>query len=52
MLGPIIIAVVVVLVIPPVLLISGMVFSALLGWVATDHAEVTHEGSELIDLNT
>jgi hypothetical protein len=30
----------------------GLVFSALLGWTATDHAEATHEGSELIDLNT
>jgi len=26
--------------------------SALLGWVAVDEAEATHEGSELIELNT
>jgi hypothetical protein len=52
MLGPIIIAVVVVLVLPPTFLILGMVCSALLGWLATEHAEATHEGSELIDLNT
>jgi len=52
MLGPIIIVALVVLVIPPSVLIMGMVFSALLGWLATGWAEDTHEDSELIDLNT
>ena len=44
--------VVLVLVIPPAVLVGGLVFSALLGWLSTEHAEATHEGSELIDLNT
>jgi hypothetical protein len=51
-LGPILIVVAIVLVLPPAFLIGGLVFSAILGWVATDNAEATHEGSELIDLNT
>ena len=52
MLGPILIAVGIVLVLPPMFLIAGLVFSAVLGWLATDCAEDTHQGSELIDLNT
>jgi hypothetical protein len=50
--GPIILVVVILLVLPPVFLISGMVVSALLGWLLTERAEQTHDGSELIDLNT
>jgi hypothetical protein len=50
--GPILIVVIVVLVLPPAFLIAGLVFSAILGWVLTDDAEQRHEGSELIDLNT
>jgi hypothetical protein len=50
--GPVILVIVLLLVLPPVVLVGGMIFSALLGWVATDDAEATHEGSELIDLNT
>ena len=30
---------------------SGAVVAAILGWASTEHAEATHEGSELIDLN-
>ena len=52
MLGPLIIVAVVVLVLPPMVLMAGMVFSALLGWVATAQAEDAHDGSELIELNT
>lgn len=52
MLGPILLAVGIVLVLPPAFLVGGLVFSALLGWAGTDTAERTHEGSELIDLNT
>jgi hypothetical protein len=51
-LGPILIVVVVVLVMPPVFLITGAVISALLGWLLTENGEATHEGSELVDLNT
>jgi hypothetical protein len=51
-LGPILIAIGVVLVLPPLFLIAGLVFSAVLGWALTEHAEETHPGSELIDLNT
>jgi hypothetical protein len=50
-LGPILLAVGIVLVLPPLILIAGMVFSALLGWLLVDRAVETHEGSELIDLN-
>jgi hypothetical protein len=52
MLGAILIAIGVVLVLPPLFLIAGLVFSAILGWSATGYAEQTHAGSELIDLNT
>jgi hypothetical protein len=52
MLGPILIAIGVVLVLPPLFLIAGLVFSVILGWLLTEHAEETHGGSELIELNT
>jgi len=52
MLGPILLAVAIVVLLPPAFLIGGMVFSAILGWLLVDHAEVAHEGSELIELNT
>ena len=51
MLGPILIVVAVVLIIPPLCLIAGLAFSAVLGWALTDRAEEQHEGSELIELN-
>ena len=50
-LGPILIVVGVVLVLPPLFLIAGMIVSALIGWLGTEYAEQTHEGSELIELN-
>ena len=52
MIGAVIIVVLIVLVLPPLFLIAGLAFSAVLGWLLVDRAEVTHEGSELIELNT
>ena len=51
MVGAVLIVIVVLFVLPPLFLALGLVFSALLGWVSKAHAEDTHEGSELIDLN-
>ena len=51
MAGPIIIVLVVVLALPPAFLVGGLVVSALIGWLATEHAEATHEGSELVELS-
>jgi hypothetical protein len=52
MLGPVLLAIGIVLVLPPLLLLGGLVFSAILGWLLVEHAEESHAGSELIDLNT
>jgi len=49
--GGIVIAVVLVLVMPPAFFATGAVLSALLGWLLWDEAEAAHEGSELIALN-
>ena len=46
-----IILVVALLVFPAVVLMSGGVASALLGWALKSDAEERHAGSELIDLN-
>lgn len=51
MLGAIIAAVVIVVVIPVSVLMSGAVGSALIGWFLRTEADAAHEGSELIDLN-
>jgi hypothetical protein len=51
MLGPILIVVAVVLVLPPMFLIGGMLFTAVLGWLLKETVEEQHAGSELIDLN-
>jgi hypothetical protein len=51
-LGPILVVVAVVLLLPPAILMGGLVVSALLGWLLTEHAEDSHPGSPLIDLNT
>jgi len=50
--GPILLAIGIVLVLPPLFLIVGLVVSAILGWLLVDGAEEAHAGSELIDLNT
>ena len=52
MLGAIIIAVVILVMIPVGVCMSGGVIAAILGWALKDNGEATHEGSELIDLNT
>lgn len=51
MIGPIGIAIVLVVVIPVSVLVSGAVASALLGYFLKEEAETTHEGSELIATN-
>jgi hypothetical protein len=50
-LGAFILAAVIVIVLPVSYMLSGTVFAALLGWALKDHAEATHEGSELIVTN-
>ena len=51
MLGAIIIAVILLVLIPVGVCMSGGIIAAILGWALRDNAEATHEGSELIDLN-
>ena len=51
MAGPIIMVLVVVLALPPAFLAGGLMISALIGWLASENAEATHEGSELIPLS-
>ena len=48
--GAFLIVAVIVLVLPPLYLITGGVLSAVMGWVLRKNGEDTHEGSELIDL--
>ena len=49
--GPIVIVVVTVIAIPVGVLVGGGVVAAVLSAALKKNAEVTHEGSELIDLN-
>jgi hypothetical protein len=51
MLGGILIAVVLVVVIPVLVMMTGPLVAAALGWSLKEDAEATHEGSELIALN-
>lgn len=51
MLGAAIILVVLLLVLPPLYLITGGVLSAVVGWALKKTAEDAHPGSELTDLN-
>jgi hypothetical protein len=51
MLGGIVIAIVLVILIPVALMMTGPVIAALLGWTLKDDAEARNEGSELIALN-
>jgi hypothetical protein len=51
MLGGIIIAIVIVIVLPVAIIMTGPVIAAALGWALTDDAEQRNEGSELIALN-
>jgi hypothetical protein len=50
-LGPIIIAIIIVIAIPVSLMLTGLIVSALFSWSLTTDAEARNEGSELIDLN-
>lgn len=49
--GGIVIAVVLVIVIPVAVMMSGSILAAALGWSLKDDAEHRNEGSELIALN-
>ena len=51
MFGGILIAVVLVVVIPVLVMMTGPLVAAALGWSLKEDAEATHEGSELIALN-
>jgi hypothetical protein len=50
--GAAIIVVVLVVILPVIILVSGAVVAIILGSTLKADAERTHEGSELIDLNT
>jgi len=50
-LGALIVAAVLVVVLPVAFLMSGGAASVLMGFLLKDHAETTHEGSELIETN-
>ena len=50
-LGAAIIVVVLVIVIPVSVLMSGSIGALLIGWFLRDDADARHQGSELIDLN-
>ena len=52
MLGAVIIAVVILVIIPVGVCMSGGVIAAILGWALRDNGEATNEGSELVELNT
>ena len=49
--GAVAIAVIVVIALPVAFLMSGAVISALLGFTLYKDAEITHEGSEYVELN-
>ena len=51
MLGAAIIVVVLVVVIPVSVLMSGSLGAAAIGWVLRNEADARNEGTELIDLN-
>jgi hypothetical protein len=51
MAGAILMAIVLVVVIPVAVCMSGAAVAALLGWSLNEDADARNEGSELIDLN-
>ena len=51
MLGAVILAVILVVVIPVSVVMTGAVAAGILGWALKANGEATNEGSELIDLN-
>jgi hypothetical protein len=50
-LGPILLAVVIVIVLPVSFLLTGGVIAGIYSWLAPDAVDASHEGSELIALN-
>jgi hypothetical protein len=50
-LGAAILLVVLVVLLPVAILLGGAVVAAVMGWLLKEHAEATHQGSELVDLN-
>jgi hypothetical protein len=50
-LGALILALIIVVVIPVSVCMTGAVVAGILGWSAKEDAEARHEGSELIDLS-
>jgi hypothetical protein len=52
MFGPIAIVIVLVVIIPVGVLVSGAVAAALFGWLLNDDVNRSHEDSELLDTNT
>jgi len=52
MLGAITLAVIILVAIPVSIAMTGGIVAAILGSALKDNGEATHEGSELIDLNT
>jgi hypothetical protein len=51
MLGPILLALTILVVIPVSIILTGAVVAGILGWSLKENGESTNEGSELIDLN-
>ncbi|MGQ0433411.1 MAG: hypothetical protein ACT452_13495 [Microthrixaceae bacterium] len=51
MVGTLIFLVILLVVIPVSVAMSGAVVAGILGWSLKDNGEQTHEGSELIDLS-
>ena len=51
MLGAAIIVLVLVIVIPVGVMVSGALGAAVIGWFVRSDADARHEGSELLDLN-
>lgn len=51
MAGAVLIVLTVVVVLPVLMLVGGLVISAILGVVLKDNAEADHAGSELIETN-
>jgi hypothetical protein len=49
--GALILAVIIVIVIPVAVIMTGAVVAAILGWSLKDNGERENEGSELLDLN-
>ena len=51
MTGAVIVAIIIVILIPVAIMMSGAVVAGILGWALKDDAAERYEGSELVDLN-